>query len=95
MDGVSIYESRLSMGEKLARKILKILPDLDIDVVMPVPDTSRTSALKCSYTLRKPYREGFIKNRYIHRTFIMPVIYHYDMKLVYLSPLCYVNTSFF
>ena len=74
MDGVSVYESRLIMGEKLAKKILKMLPDLDIDVVMPVPDTSRTSALKCSYTLCKPYREGFIKNRYIHRTFIMPVI---------------------
>jgi len=72
MDGVSVYESRLMMGEKLAQKIMKKHPDHDIDVVIPIPDTSRTSALQAAYILGRPFREGFIKNRYIARTFIMP-----------------------
>jgi amidophosphoribosyltransferase len=72
LDGVSVYQARLNMGEKLARKILRRYPNHDIDVVIPVPDTSRTSALQLSYILKLPYREGFIKNRYIARTFIMP-----------------------
>jgi amidophosphoribosyltransferase len=72
MDGISVYETRLKMGEKLAQKILKQYPDHDIDVVIPIPDTSRTSALQAAYTLNRPFREGFIKNRYIARTFIMP-----------------------
>ena len=72
IDGVSVYESRLKMGEKLAHKILKQYPDHDIDVVIPIPDTSRTSALQAAYILNVPFREGFIKNRYIARTFIMP-----------------------
>jgi len=72
MDGVSVYESRLKMGEKLAYKILQTYPDHDIDVVIPIPDTSRTSALQTAYVLGRPFREGFIKNRYIARTFIMP-----------------------
>jgi amidophosphoribosyltransferase len=72
MDGVSVYESRLVMGEKLAHKIMKKHPDHDIDVVIPIPDTSRTSALQAAYALARPFREGFIKNRYIARTFIMP-----------------------
>ncbi len=72
MDGVSVYESRLKMGEKLAKKILRQYPDHDIDVVIPIPDTSRTSALQAAYVLNRPFREGFIKNRYIARTFIMP-----------------------
>lgn len=72
MDGVSVYESRLRMGEKLAKKLLKNYPNHDIDVVIPIPDTSRTSALQAAYTLNVPFREGFIKNRYIARTFIMP-----------------------
>jgi amidophosphoribosyltransferase len=72
MDGVSVYETRLKMGEKLAERILKIYPNHDIDVVIPIPDTSRTSALQAAYRLDKPFREGFIKNRYIARTFIMP-----------------------
>jgi amidophosphoribosyltransferase len=62
------------MGEKLAQKIIRVLGENhDIDVVMPIPDTSRVSALQCANTLNRPYREGFIKNRYIARTFIMPV----------------------
>lgn len=72
MDGVSVYESRLKMGEKLAEKLLKQYPNHDIDVVIPIPDTSRTSALQMAYKLGRPFREGFIKNRYIARTFIMP-----------------------
>lgn len=72
IDDIAVYKSRLRMGEKLAEKLLRVWPDHDIDVVMPVPDTSRTSALQMAYRLDVPYREGFIKNRYIARTFIMP-----------------------
>jgi amidophosphoribosyltransferase len=72
MDGVSVYETRLKMGDKLAGKVLREYPDHDIDVVIPIPDTSRTSALQAAYKLDRPFREGFIKNRYIARTFIMP-----------------------
>lgn len=72
LDGVSVYKARLRMGEKLANKILKGWSEHDIDVVMPIPDTSRTSALELATILKVPYREGFIKNRYIGRTFIMP-----------------------
>ena len=72
MDGVSVYETRLKMGEKLAQKIERTHPNHDIDVVIPIPDTSRTSALQAAYTLNRPFPEGFIKNRYIARTFIMP-----------------------
>ncbi len=72
IDGVSVHKARLRMGEKLADKILHVRPDHDIDVVIPIPDTSRTSALQLAYKLGVKYREGFIKNRYIGRTFIMP-----------------------
>jgi amidophosphoribosyltransferase len=72
IDKVSVYKARLRMGEKLARKIRRVRPDHDIDVVIPIPDTSRTSALQLANYLGLTYREGFIKNRYIGRTFIMP-----------------------
>ncbi|PCI42782.1 MAG: amidophosphoribosyltransferase, partial [Moraxellaceae bacterium] len=72
IDGVSVYKARLRMGEKLADKIKRSWPDHDIDVVIPIPDTSRTSALQLANHLGVKYREGFIKNRYIGRTFIMP-----------------------
>lgn len=72
IDNISVYKSRLRMGEKLAKRILKLRPEHDIDVVIPIPDTSRTSALEVAYHLGVKYREGFIKNRYIGRTFIMP-----------------------
>ena len=72
IDGVSVYKARLRMGEKLAEKILREHPRHDIDVVIPIPDTSRTSALPLANKLGVKYREGFVKNRYIGRTFIMP-----------------------
>lgn len=72
IDRISVYKSRLRMGERLADKILRERPGHDIDVVMPIPDSSRTSALEVSHRLGVKYREGFIKNRYIGRTFIMP-----------------------
>ncbi len=72
MDGISVHKARMRMGEFLAKKIQRLYPQHDIDVVLPIPDTSRTSALQLSYTLGLKYSEGFIKNRYIGRTFIMP-----------------------
>ena len=72
MDGVSVYETRLRMGESLADKIERDYRHLDIDVIIPIPDSSRPSALELSHRLGVPFREGFIKNRYIGRTFIMP-----------------------
>lgn len=72
IDGISVYKARLRMGEALAEKIEREFPDHDIDVVIPIPDTSRTSALQMANSLGVKYREGFIKNRYIGRTFIMP-----------------------
>lgn len=72
LDNLSVYKARLRMGEQLAGKIVRDFPDHDIDVVIPIPDTSRTAALQVAYHLGVKYREGFIKNRYIGRTFIMP-----------------------
>ncbi|WP_193597722.1 amidophosphoribosyltransferase [Microbacterium sp. YJN-G] len=72
MNGVSVYESRLRMGERLADTIAKHVPLDEIDVVMPIPDSSRPSAMEVARKLGKEYREGFYKNRYVGRTFIMP-----------------------
>jgi amidophosphoribosyltransferase len=72
IDGASVYETRLHMGEKLAEKIRRHYQHLKIDVVIPIPDSSRPSALQLALGLGVPYREGFVKNRYIGRTFIMP-----------------------
>jgi amidophosphoribosyltransferase len=72
IDGVSVHHSRMEMGVKLAEKVMRERPDHDIDVVIPIPDTSRTAALEMANTLGVKFREGFIKNRYIGRTFIMP-----------------------
>lgn len=72
LDGISVYHTRLEMGRKLARTIEKRIPIGEIDTVIPVPDTARTCASQCAHALGKPYREGFVKNRYVGRTFIMP-----------------------
>ncbi|KAH8117171.1 amidophosphoribosyltransferase [Phellopilus nigrolimitatus] len=74
LDGVSVYRSRMAMGDLLADEVKRVLGknDLSIDVVIPVPDTSRVAALNLAQKLELPYREGFIKNRYVGRTFIMP-----------------------
>jgi amidophosphoribosyltransferase len=72
IEDVSVYKARLRMGERLAQKILRLRPQHDIDAVIPIPDTSRTAALPLANMLGVPYREGFVKNRYVGRTFIMP-----------------------
>lgn len=72
LDGIAVHRTRMNMGENLANRIKAAWPEHDIDVVMPVPDTSRTAAVEMGRVLKRPYREGFIKNRYIGRTFIMP-----------------------
>ena len=72
IDGISVYESRVKMGEHLAEKIRHTLPHIEIDSVIPIPDSSRPSAMELATRLNLPYREGFVKNRYIGRTFIMP-----------------------
>ena len=72
MNGVSVYQSRILMGQKLGRKIAREWQNVDIDVVIPIPETSCDSALEIARILNKPYRQGFVKNRYVGRTFIMP-----------------------
>ena len=72
IDGISVYNARLNQGKKLAERILEQWPDHDIDAVIPVPDSGRIAALQMANTLDVPYREGFVKNRYVGRTFIMP-----------------------
>lgn len=72
IDGVSVYAARVKMGEFLAEKIRHTMPHLQIDAVIPIPDSSRPSALELANRLGVPFREGFVKNRYIGRTFIMP-----------------------
>jgi len=72
MDEISVHKARMRMGVTLANKILRLRPDHDIDVVIPIPDTSRDAALEIANALGVKYREGFIKNRYVGRTFIMP-----------------------
>lgn len=71
IDGISVYNARVKMGEFLGQQILERWPDHGIDVVIPIPESSRPAALECAQTLKTPYREGFVKNRYIGRTFIM------------------------
>lgn len=72
MDNISVHKARMRMGQKLGEKILRLRPDHDIDTVIPIPDTSRDAALEIANLLGVKYREGFIKNRYVGRTFIMP-----------------------
>jgi amidophosphoribosyltransferase len=72
MDGISVYQARLNMGETLAQRVINAMPPTEIDVVIPVPESSRPSAMQLAHRIGKPYREGFVKNRYVGRTFIMP-----------------------
>ena len=72
MDGISVYQARLNMGESLAQRLISTMPPSDIDVVIPIPESSRPSAMQLAQKIGKPYREGFVKNRYVGRTFIMP-----------------------
>jgi amidophosphoribosyltransferase len=72
LDGVSVYQARLNLGETLAQRLISTMPPSDIDVVIPIPESSRPSAMQLAYMIGKPYREGFVKNRYVGRTFIMP-----------------------
>jgi amidophosphoribosyltransferase len=72
IDGVSVYEARLAMGESLAEKVKAHIPVDEIDVVIAIPDSSRPSAMQLAHALNIPFREGFVKNRYVGRTFIMP-----------------------
>jgi amidophosphoribosyltransferase len=72
MDGISVYQARLNMGETLAQRVISTMPPSAIDVVIPIPESSRPSAMQLAQKIGKPYREGFVKNRYVGRTFIMP-----------------------
>jgi amidophosphoribosyltransferase len=72
IDGISVYHARLNMGETLAQRVINTLAPSEIDVVIPIPESSRPSAMQLAQKLGKPYREGFVKNRYVGRTFIMP-----------------------
>jgi len=72
MDGISVYQARLNMGETLAQRVLSTIPPQEIDVVIPIPESSRPSAMQLAHRIGRPYREGFVKNRYVGRTFIMP-----------------------
>ena len=72
IDGISVYQARLNQGKTLAERILNEWPDHDIDAVIPIPDSGRIAALQMANSLGVPYREGFVKNRYVGRTFIMP-----------------------
>ncbi len=72
MDGISVYQARLNLGEALAKRVISTLPPGEIDVVIPIPESSRPSAMQLAQLLGLPYREGFVKNRYVGRTFIMP-----------------------
>jgi amidophosphoribosyltransferase len=72
MDGISVYQARLNMGETLAQRVISTMPPSAIDVVIPIPESSRPSAMQLAQKIGRPYREGFVKNRYVGRTFIMP-----------------------
>ena len=72
LDGISVYQARLNLGETLAQRVVSTVPPSEIDVIIPIPESSRPSATQLAHLLGIPYREGFVKNRYVGRTFIMP-----------------------
>ncbi|CAA2107758.1 amidophosphoribosyltransferase [Variovorax paradoxus] len=72
LDGISVYQARLNLGETLAKRVVSTVPPNQIDVIIPIPESSRPSATQLAHLLGVPYREGFVKNRYVGRTFIMP-----------------------
>lgn len=72
INGISVYQARLNLGATLAKRVISTVPPNDIDVVIPIPESSRPSAMELAQLLGLPYREGFVKNRYVGRTFIMP-----------------------
>jgi len=72
LDGISVYQARLNLGQTLAKRVISMVPPNEIDVVIPIPESSRPSATELAHLIGKPYREGFVKNRYVGRTFIMP-----------------------
>ncbi|MBL8370512.1 MAG: amidophosphoribosyltransferase [Burkholderiaceae bacterium] len=72
LDGISVYQARMNLGQTLAQRVVSVVPPSDIDVVIPIPESSRPSATELAHLIGKPYREGFVKNRYVGRTFIMP-----------------------
>src|SRR3954453_22162070 len=72
LDGISVYQARLNLGETLAKRVISTVPPNQIDVIIPIPESSRPSATQLAHLLGVPYREGFVKNRYVGRTFIMP-----------------------
>jgi amidophosphoribosyltransferase len=72
LDGISVYQARLNLGKTLAKRVISTVPPSEIDVVIPIPESSRPSAMELAHLLGRPYREGFVKNRYVGRTFIMP-----------------------
>jgi amidophosphoribosyltransferase len=72
LDGISVYQARLNLGEALAKRVISTVPPSEIDVVIPIPESSRPSAMQLAQLTGIPYREGFVKNRYVGRTFIMP-----------------------
>ena len=72
LDGISVYQARLNLGETLAQRVVSTVPPNEIDVIIPIPESSRPSATQLAHLLGVPYREGFVKNRYVGRTFIMP-----------------------
>jgi amidophosphoribosyltransferase len=72
MDNISVYQARLNLGDSLAKRVISTVPPNEIDVVIPIPESSRPSAAQLAHLLGLPYREGFVKNRYVGRTFIMP-----------------------
>jgi amidophosphoribosyltransferase len=72
LDGISVYQARLNLGASLAKRVVSTVPPSEIDVIIPIPESSRPSATQLAHLLGVPYREGFVKNRYVGRTFIMP-----------------------